>query len=130
MKTYDPYFHNDWPRLHPPTATLVQLWQYVEAKQTAVFHRDIQSFFDSMPRHVALVIVKVIVYTEYWFCHNPYITLGYNFNRFIFAENVISKINFAVISLMSFLWCLSWCCILCGEQCISKSVNEHIKKNH
>ncbi|GFU23495.1 transposable element Tcb1 transposase [Trichonephila clavipes] len=43
-------------QITPPAATPDQLWQRVEAAWFAVRQEHIQSFFESMPRHVAAVI--------------------------------------------------------------------------
>ncbi|GFX65699.1 transposable element Tcb1 transposase [Trichonephila clavipes] len=43
-------------QITPPAATPDQLWQRVEAAWSAVPQEHIQSFFESMPRRVAVVI--------------------------------------------------------------------------
>ncbi|GFW15157.1 transposable element Tcb1 transposase [Trichonephila clavipes] len=52
-------------QITPPAATPDQLWQRVEAPWSAVPQKHIQSFFESMPRHVIAVISNNGGYSGY-----------------------------------------------------------------
>ncbi|GFV77983.1 uncharacterized protein TNCV_1371 [Trichonephila clavipes] len=62
-KTCGPCLHNDWDS--PPAATRNQLWQYGKGAYTAVPQGSIQSFVNSMPRCVAVIIANNGGYTSY-----------------------------------------------------------------
>ncbi|GFY34905.1 transposable element Tcb1 transposase [Trichonephila clavipes] len=61
-------------QITPPAATLDQLWQRVEAAWSAVPQEHIQSFFESMSRHVAAEISNNGGYSGYRFWQESHFT--------------------------------------------------------
>ncbi|GFX14081.1 transposable element Tcb1 transposase [Trichonephila clavipes] len=87
-------------QITPPAATPDQLWQRVEAAWSAVPQEHIQSLFESMPRHVAVVISNNGGYSGNRFWQEPHFTEVHKFNHLIIGQHVIYKINFVVLSLV------------------------------
>ncbi|GFV31004.1 transposable element Tcb1 transposase [Trichonephila clavipes] len=52
-------------QITPPAATEEQFWQSVEAAWSAVPQENIQSIFESIPRHVAAMISNNVSYSGY-----------------------------------------------------------------
>ncbi|GFW22375.1 transposable element Tcb1 transposase [Trichonephila clavipes] len=87
----------------PRAAIPDQLCQRVESDWSAVPQEQIQSLFESMPRRVAAVISNNGGYSGYGVWQEPHFTEVYKFNHLILGQHVIYKINFLVLSLLSFL---------------------------
>ncbi|GFV07050.1 uncharacterized protein TNCV_1850541 [Trichonephila clavipes] len=96
---------------YTPAATPDQLWQRVEAAWSAAPKNTSKVFFESMLRRVAAVISNNgALATDSG--RKQHFTEVYKFNHLMLGQHVIYKINFVVLS------CLSWCCIYGGQQCI------------